>query len=79
MVKVVGDLYGLGECGRVGRLRDRLRDCRWSCREAGHVGRLVLVWDGVGDALVMVGGLKVVVVVEVVVDGCFVGLSVVTC
>ena len=35
MVKVVGDLYGLGECGRVGHLRDRLRDCRWSCREAG--------------------------------------------
>ena len=31
MVKVVGDLYGLGGCGRVGRLwrlRDRLRDRR---------------------------------------------------
>ena len=32
---MVGDLYGLGECGRVGCIRDRLRDRRWSGREAG--------------------------------------------
>ena len=35
-----------------------------------RVGWLVLVWDGGGDALVMVGELRVVVVVEMVLDGC---------
>ena len=45
----------------------------------GQVCELVLVWDGGGDALVVVGGLKVVLMWTVVVDGCVVGLFVVTC
>ena len=45
----------------------------------GQVGGLVLVWNGVGDALVVVGGLKVVLMWKVVVDGCVVGLFVVCC